>query len=198
MLHPGFLPILNLDEPSQRPLIEVVSFFLELETSQFLTRVGPAQYHVADLLRLREHMDFELILPAQSPNKSASLCLGVYATADADIIRTARAALNKKQSVVGFASSYEEAETAEESGADAVILGPVFGENGIGIHELGEACRTLSLPVFATGGVDAGNLLQIKDAGAYGFCAPEIIPDDDAFEHELAKLTALWDDFSAS
>lgn len=143
-------------------------------------------------------MDFHVILPAHCPSRWKTLSLGVHTAIHADAIATARSALGEKQVIVCFANSFDGAALAEKSGADAVILGSVFGENGIGVSELEDVCQTLSVPIFASGGIDAGNLLQIKDAGAYGFCVPELDPGDGSFEHEVAKLAALWGDFSNS
>lgn len=202
MLHPGFLPILNLNAPSGIPPTEIVSIYLEVGRMQILIRweglSDASSSLMQELLALREQMEFEAILPAHVPQEWLAHGIGIHLRANAEEIAQALAVLNGNKCIVCFANSRDEAALAEQSGADAVILGPVFGENGIGIGALEDACQTLSVPVFAAGGIDAGNLLQVKDAGAYGFCTPDISPDDENFEHELEKLVTLWDDFSGT
>jgi thiamine-phosphate pyrophosphorylase len=73
--------------------------------------------------------------------------------------------------------SLDEVRRARENGASAVLFAPVFGKtaggvqvvDGVGVARLAEACATAgTMPVFALGGVDAGNAAACVAAGASG------------------------------
>jgi thiamine-phosphate pyrophosphorylase len=71
--------------------------------------------------------------------------------------------------------SMEEANRAEEGGADFITMGPVYetpskmkyGEP-IGIEKLRECAREVPLPVFALGGIKKENAEEAMEAGAGG------------------------------
>jgi len=70
----------------------------------------------------------------------------------------------------------EAARRAEAEGADFVLLGPIFATPGkearvLGLGPLAEAARSLTIPVHAVGGIDAGNARQAVEAGARGLAA---------------------------
>jgi thiamine-phosphate diphosphorylase len=70
----------------------------------------------------------------------------------------------------------EGARQAEEEGADFVLLGPIFAtpgkeERALGVGPLSEAARSLTIPVHAVGGIDAGNARLVVEAGARGLAA---------------------------
>lgn len=70
----------------------------------------------------------------------------------------------------------EAARRAEGEGADFVLLGPIFATPGkqarsLGLGPLAEAARSLTIPVHAVGGIDAGNARQAVEAGARGLAA---------------------------
>ncbi len=78
--------------------------------------------------------------------------------------------------------SLEEALRAEQEGASYVFFSPVFTsvskqgygpEKGslAGLHALQRVCKEVRIPVLALGGVDEGNALQCKQAGAAGIAA---------------------------
>jgi thiamine-phosphate pyrophosphorylase len=71
----------------------------------------------------------------------------------------------------------DEVRRAREDGASAVLFGPVFGKTvagvevvaGVGLGALREACKAAGgMPVFALGGVSAGNAESCVEAGAAG------------------------------
>ena len=71
----------------------------------------------------------------------------------------------------------EDVVRARETGADAVLFGPVFGKTvdgkevvaGVGLEALREACGAAGeMPVFALGGVSAGNSAGCLECGAAG------------------------------
>ena len=71
--------------------------------------------------------------------------------------------------------SLEEAESAEQSGADFIVFGPVFAPLSKakhlpprGLDELARDCARVQIPVFALGGITLENAPLCKQAGAAG------------------------------
>jgi thiamine-phosphate pyrophosphorylase len=89
--------------------------------------------------------------------------------------REARRLLGPKGLVGCSTHSLRELAEAEEGGADFVTFGPVFFTPSkaaygppVGLPALAAACRAARIPVFALGGVGAGNLDVVLSAGAHG------------------------------
>ncbi len=72
--------------------------------------------------------------------------------------------------------SAEEAKAAEEMGADYVMAGHIFAtdcKKGLaprGIGFLREIVHSVSIPVYAVGGITPANIEQVKGTGAKGAC----------------------------
>ena len=77
--------------------------------------------------------------------------------------------------------SMEEAVQAERDGVDYIIFGPVFetsGKRAVGIDALRRVVEAVKVPVLAIGGINAGNMLAVLEAGAAGIAAIRM------FQHE--------------
>lgn len=72
--------------------------------------------------------------------------------------------------------SLEEAVEAEKLGCTYITAGHIYetdckkGLPGRGIGFLKQICETVSIPVYAIGGISAENIQEIKNAGAAGGC----------------------------
>lgn len=72
--------------------------------------------------------------------------------------------------------SVKEAEEAEKLGASYLTAGHVFAtdcKRGLpprGLEFLEEICNSVTVPVYAIGGIHPGNLWKIKETGAAGAC----------------------------
>jgi thiamine-phosphate pyrophosphorylase len=98
-------------------------------------------------------------------------------------VQEAKRLLREKSVSPGFlvgvsVHSLASAQAAEESGADYVIFGPVFETPSKaalgapqGVERLAQVCAGVAVPVFAIGGIDAGNASQCQAAGAAGIAA---------------------------
>jgi thiamine-phosphate pyrophosphorylase len=97
--------------------------------------------------------------------------------------RAARSLLEKSGCVADFlvgvsCHSRESVNKAEEDGADYVFFGPVFATpskvafgSPQGIAQLTQACRSVSIPVIAIGGITLENVGACFAAGASGVAA---------------------------
>lgn len=72
--------------------------------------------------------------------------------------------------------SVEDARKAEALGCTYITAGHIFETNckkglpGRGILFLREVCQSISIPVYAIGGISAGNIQEIRTTGAAGAC----------------------------
>ena len=86
--------------------------------------------------------------------------------------------------------SLKDAIEAKKLGATYITAGHIFdtdckkGVPGRGIEFLKEICLQGALPVYAIGGVSAGNIRLVKEAGATGACVMSgIMQTDDIYEY---------------
>lgn len=72
------------------------------------------------------------------------------------------------------AGTVAEAAAAETAGADYIGVGAVFGTGtkknarNLSLEKLREICEAVAIPVVAIGGINAGNLMQLKGSGVDG------------------------------
>ncbi|HJM43234.1 MAG: thiamine phosphate synthase [Nitrospinota bacterium] len=112
-------------------------------------------------------------------------------------IREARTILGEK-AILGYsAHTMEEAQMAGRLGADLVTLGPIFPTRKefsaplLGLDGLQFACAELTVPVYALGGINAGNAAGAIEAGAAGVASISSVfadPDPEARARELIHL----------
>lgn len=96
------------------------------------------------------------------------------------------------------ANTVETAKRAEESGADYIGVGAVFGTatkkdaQAISVARLREICAAVSIPVVAIGGINEHNILQLANSGVDGVAVISAIfakPDVAAATRALRKLS---------
>jgi thiamine-phosphate pyrophosphorylase len=90
---------------------------------------------------------------------------------DGDLANARRDAGNC--SLVGRSThSIEQAENAQAEGADYIGFGPLHatatkpGRPAIGLQDIAEVCRRVSIPVYCIGGINMQNLAAVSTAGA--------------------------------
>ena len=97
---------------------------------------------------------------------------GVHVGQNDDSIEKVRAQI-KRATVVGKSThSIEQAVAAEREGADYIGVGPIFSTPTkadyapIGLEQIREVHKRVSLPIFCIGGIKSENLAQVIAAGA--------------------------------
>ena len=100
---------------------------------------------------------------------------GVHLTQSSLPVDAVRNTVGKKLLIGASTHSLKEAKEAERGGADFVTFGPVYRTPSKvkygapkGLDALKSVSGKLRIPVFALGGVKAGRIKKVKDAGAYG------------------------------
>jgi thiamine-phosphate pyrophosphorylase len=99
-------------------------------------------------------------------------CEGVHVGQDDAPIASARAVIGPGRIVGKSTHSLVQAEAAVAEGADYIGFGPLFptptkaGRPGIGLDDIAEVHRRVSVPIFCIGGVKIENLPAIVRAGA--------------------------------
>jgi len=98
---------------------------------------------------------------------------GVHVGADDLPVDACRRFLGPSKYIGYSAHSLEEAEGAEERGADYVAFGAIFESSTKGVEhpvqglmELQRVVRSVDIPVVAIGGIDQSNVIDVLDAGA--------------------------------
>ncbi len=96
--------------------------------------------------------------------------------------------------------SLEAALRAEADGTDYLIFGPVFETPlkkrygpPMGLGKLGEICRSVSVPVYAIGGITPQNTRQCLEYGAYGVAAMSVFHASENLEGTLENFHTAFE-----
>ncbi|MBK8294121.1 MAG: thiamine phosphate synthase [Solirubrobacterales bacterium] len=80
-------------------------------------------------------------------------------------------------------STHSAEQIAAASGVDHISVGPVWetptkaGRPAVGLDLVRHAAKTTTIPFFAIGGIDTGNVSEVLDAGARRVCVVRAIRD---------------------
>jgi thiamine-phosphate pyrophosphorylase len=126
---------------------------------------------------------------------------GVHLRSNSLPVVVARRLLGPGRLLGASAHSVAEALAAEASGADYVVLGPMYDTPSkrmfgppLGLATLEEAARDVRVPIFAIGGVTAARARELRRAGAFGIAVITAVLCADDVE---AATTALLDAVTA-
>lgn len=95
--------------------------------------------------------------------------------------------------------SVEEAQEAEKLGCTYIIAGHIFDTDckkdlpGRGINFLEKMCESVSIPVYAIGGIRAENIARVRSAGAKGACLMSSVMECDHPKEYLMALKGVSD-----
>jgi thiamine-phosphate pyrophosphorylase len=98
--------------------------------------------------------------------------------------------------IIGFsAHSLEEAERAENSGADYISISPIFDTvnkdyliKPLGVGEIGKIKMQINIPVIALGGINENNVDSVLKNGADGIAVISAILLSDRPEQAVARI----------
>ena len=115
-------------------------------------------------------------------------------------VRDIRRLLPPGMIVGASATCYDEAIAASDAGADYLGVGPIFSTASkanaappLGLGELARICGDVKLPVVAIGGIHAGNLKSIVEAGAAGAAVIAAVAEAADPTAATAELRIAWD-----
>ncbi len=103
---------------------------------------------------------------------AATGCEGVHVGQEDAAVARAREILGPGAIIGKSTHSLPQAEAAEHEGADYIGFGPLFatptkpGRPAIGLADVAEVHRRVSIPVFCIGGIKLANLPAVQAAGA--------------------------------
>lgn len=125
---------------------------------------------------------------------------GVHLGQDDFPIPLARKLLGKDVIIGGSASTLEEARVCFSEGADYVGFGPVYPTTSkddanpvTGIPMLKQVAEAVPLPIIVIGGVSAGNVPEVMNAGAHGIAViSAVCCQDDPEEATRTLHRALY------
>ena len=163
-----------------RPLGEVIRQAAEAGVSAVQFR--EKDLSLRDQLRLAQEIQAITKLAGMKLfiNDRIDLCLaldaeGVHLPSKGLPPQVARKMLGEKKWIAASCHSVEEARRAESGGADFAVLGPVYDTPSkrpygapLGIDTFRKAKRSVTIPLFAIGGINRARLKEVFDAGADG------------------------------
>lgn len=104
----------------------------------------------------------------------------------------------KKEKIVGVsANNLSEALKATKDGADYLGVGSIFttstkkDANPVTINELTRICHEVNIPVFAIGGINKNNVLQLKNSGISGVAVASAIISQDNIINSTKELKKI-------
>lgn len=193
-----------------RPLADVVHAALDggLKSVQLREKdlVSRELYQLAlDLRNLTGSYGAKLFINDRLDIAMAVGANGVHLGAGSIPVIEARR-LARANLLIGYSShSVDEARIAEADGADFVTFGPVYQTPSkaaygapVGASNLEEACRSLSIPVFALGGIKLSNVTEVMSAGAAGIAMISAIIAADDPKNETASLLNTIEDHATN
>jgi len=162
----------------------------------------------ADLLRLAQDVQdslsrygTKLLINDRADIAAAVGAAGVHLTEQSISVAAARLILGDEALIGASAHREESVRAAEGSGADFIVLGPVFQSPShpnvapLGLHAFEKIASQVKIPLFAVGGITPDNTRQCLDAGAFGVASIRALVGTKsvrsavrAFKRELGEL----------
>jgi len=165
---------------NHRPLVDVVEELLQAGVRMIQLRekdLSAAElYPLAQKLRsLTRSYNSLLLINDRIDIALAVGADGVHLGGHSLPVKIARQLLGSNSLIGVSTHSIEEAESAQNQGADFITCGPVFLTPSkaaygapIGVGSLQTICKTCKIPVYALGGIKANNTRDTLQAGAHG------------------------------
>lgn len=114
-------------------------------------------------------------------------------------VGVARELLGEKKLIGVSTHSLAEAKEAEEAGADFILFGPVYETPSKAVYgkpqgsgRLKEVVEKVSFPVYAIGGIKAGNIAEVRESGAAGVALISAVLAAADPLAAVREILALW------
>lgn len=121
--------------------------------------------------------------------------VGVHLRSNSLPLPVARQMLGSQRLLGISVHAVEEAVQAEATGADYIVLGPIYETPSkqtfgppLGIHTLEKACKLVRIPIVGIGGVTAARAREMRGAGAFGAAVITAIFGADDVESATREL----------
>jgi len=159
------------------------------ELLQLARRIQPLAVKNNRLFVVNDHVDIALLAEAD----------GVHLGPDDLSVTSARRVAGDRLMIGASASSVESAKQAVADGAGYLGSGPAFAtpikaeKQVIGPEGIAEIARSVPVPVFGIGGIDASNIAQLTAAGVRRACVIRAIGGAADPEAAARTLRAMLD-----
>jgi len=147
--------------------------------------------------KLVEVYGAKLLVNARADIARAAHLDGVHLPENDLSPRDARSTLGQHALCGVSTHSLETAQRAAAEGADYIVFGPVFPtpshpeSKGCGLEVMSEVAASVSIPVFAIGGIDAVNADSCRKAGAHGVAVIRAIWERENVEEAVRELVQV-------
>jgi thiamine-phosphate pyrophosphorylase len=198
------LLVTDRHQTNDRPLLSVLGQALKAGT--FSIQLRERDLCAKDLLALAQAIQ-RLGLPSDRHlliNDRLDIALslegaGVHLRSNSLPVALARRLLGPRRLLGASVHSVAEAVQAEASGADYVVLGPIYDTPSkapfgppLGLTTLEEAAQAVQVPILAIGGVTAARVRDTRRAGAFGVAViAAVLAADDVEAATAALLDAI-------
>lgn len=146
--------------------------------------------------RLAEVYGAKVLVNARADIARAAHLEGVHLPENELSPRDVQSTLGRHALIGVSVHSLETAQRAAQEGAAYIVFGPVFSTLshpealGAGLEALHEIATTVSIPVFAIGGIHAENAASCRQAGAHGVAVIRAAWDSANIEVSVRELIA--------
>jgi thiamine-phosphate pyrophosphorylase len=121
---------------------------------------------------------------------------GIHLGGQSMPVESVRKVVGKNMQIAVSTHSVAEAKTAQDGGADFITYGPIFTTpskakygDPVGVKSIRDIKKEISIPIYAIGGINSGNMLQVMSAGADGIALISAIMTAE----DIRKTAAAYD-----
>lgn len=121
---------------------------------------------------------------------------GIHLGGQSMPVDAVRKVVGKSMQVAVSTHNAGEAKAAQDGGADFITYGPIYEtpskiEYGppVGVKSIRDIKNDISIPIYAIGGINSGNMLQVMSAGADGIALISAIMTAE----DIRKTSAAYD-----
>jgi thiamine-phosphate pyrophosphorylase len=121
---------------------------------------------------------------------------GVHLGGTSMPVDAVRKVVRKDLQIVVSTHNVNEARAAQDGGADFITYGPIFETPSktqygapVGVKSIRDIKKEVSIPIYAIGGINSGNMLQVMSAGADGIAVISAIMTAE----DIRKTAAAYD-----